>query len=140
MSLCRVRGQGRAHGRFARCVRVVVGIAVGCAVVGGVDGPGATPQVWADAPAVTDFGQAFTWEPGDVTYAWQPERPWRQAMFLTLYADGRQQVAVRSVHADAVVSFAAEHPCWRLDNSLTWWFNLPVYVREVQGTSDERVL
>lgn len=84
-----------------------------------------TPQVLADVPAVTDFGQDAA------TPVVTSDDHGAQAIFLTLYADGREQWEVRQVREDAVVSFAGEHPVWRLDHGLMWFLHMPVYIREV---------
>ncbi|GGJ06210.1 hypothetical protein GCM10010885_14200 [Alicyclobacillus cellulosilyticus] len=91
----------------------------------------------ADVPAVTDFCAGFVPAAERTGYAasadgrGQPGGAGR-ALFVTLYADGRHQEVVRFVAGDAVVSFAGEHPAWRLDHGLMWFVQMPVYVREVQ--------
>lgn len=87
------------------------------------------PHALADTPAATDFGQRLA-EPmlsdSDGT---------THAMFVTLYSDGREQVEVRMARGDSVAAFAAEHPGWRLDNGMTWFMQMPVYVRELSETA-----
>lgn len=89
----------------------------------------AVQPAFADTPAVTDFGTVSE----AVQDAWHQDRPTQShyAMFLTLYQDGRRQVDVRPIHSDEVVSFRTEHPNWELSPELTWFINMPVYVKEV---------
>ncbi|MCL6632313.1 MAG: hypothetical protein K6T63_06710 [Alicyclobacillus herbarius] len=137
MSRCRARGHGLAASGRGRCARMWMQVFIGgTAVLLGACA--AAPRAWADTPAVTDFDQRAAVSPQAAQDAWIADAPERQAVFLTLYGDGRGELAVRPVRTDAVVSFAAEHPCWRLDHSLTLWFHLPVYVREVPGPGSER--
>lgn len=84
----------------------------------------------ADAPAVTDFGQ------DEVQTVFAPGVEASSAMFLTLYGDGHNEWMVRPVHGDAVVSFAGEHAAWRLDHGLSWFVQMPVYVRVVEPVSN----
>lgn len=83
--------------------------------------------VWADAPAVTDFG-------GDAVAAAssQPDTN-HYAVFLTLYQDGHQEWMVRPISDDAIVSFRASHSSWELNHPLMWFLNMPVYVKEIQS-------
>ncbi|WP_067930767.1 hypothetical protein [Alicyclobacillus kakegawensis] len=136
MSRCGARGRRPAVLGRSRRGRVWIRLLIGGAAVWAAAFT-ATPRVWADAPAVTDFDQAQV-SVERAADAWAVDGPWRRAVFITLYGDGRGQLTVRPVATDAVVSFAAEHPCWRLDNSLTLWFHLPVYVREVPNLSSQR--
>ncbi|QSO52476.1 hypothetical protein JZ785_00475 [Alicyclobacillus curvatus] len=81
---------------------------------------------FADTPAVTDFGQveatpALTSHSGG----------FRQAVFLTLYPDGRSHSEVRGVKDDAENTFVGEHPTWQFDGTLTWFLQMPVYVRQL---------
>ncbi|MCL6594524.1 MAG: hypothetical protein K6T31_11145 [Alicyclobacillus sp.] len=85
------------------------------------------PQwAWADIPAVTDFGQSSR-----ATPAWSQPGPGhaRAALFLTLYPDGQSQVQICPVGEDAVAGFLGEHPVWHWDAGLTWFMQMPVYVR-----------
>lgn len=91
----------------------------------------AWPHVaFADTPAPTDFGQAElssqAVEPAFVSNA-------SQAMFLTVYDDGRNVMEVRRVRGDAINAFAGDHLAWRLDDRMTWLIQMPVYVRELSG-------
>lgn len=84
--------------------------------------------VFADTPAVTDFGQdtpMSTWTAGS--------NDWGPAVFLTLHADGSGDSQVRLVHDDAQNTFLGEHPGWHLDHRLTWFVQMPVYVRDLSG-------
>ncbi|WP_067923322.1 hypothetical protein [Alicyclobacillus shizuokensis] len=136
MSRCRACGKWPAVAGRSRCGRMWIRLAIGSAAVLAAVFT-AAPRAWADAPAVTDFDQAQV-SVERAADAWTVDAPRRRAVFLTLYGDGRGQLTVRPVATDAVVSFAVEHPCWRLDNSLTLWFHLPVYVREVPDLSSQR--
>jgi hypothetical protein len=84
----------------------------------------------ADAPAVTDFG-------GDSILAYQTESAdaGHRAMFLTLYEDGREELIVRPIMDDAVVSFQSDHAAWQLNHPLMWFLNMPVYVKQIQDTA-----
>lgn len=105
--------------RSAACV------AAAAAAVWAVTGM-AGPVVYADAPAVTDFGldEALpVWASADAAGD--------RAVFVTLYPDGRGQWQVHHVRGDAIVGFAGEHPAWQLDPGLMWFVQMPVYVRHV---------
>ena len=80
----------------------------------------------ADTPAVTDFGQADV-----VPASMMRENGWRQAVFVTLYPDGSGKSEVRGVRDDAENTLLSEHPSWQLDHSLTWFVQMPVYVRQL---------
>lgn len=97
----------------------------------GCNGPGQQAVAYADAPAVTDFGQSYA----EAAMADGGNHP--HAVFLTLYADGRQQCEVRTVQDDAIVSFAGEHPAWRIDHGLTWFVRMPVYVRQLTASQTQ---
>lgn len=86
------------------------------------------PVVRADTPAVTDFGQV------DIapTVTSVPSA-WKQAMFVTLYPDGWSQSEVRGVTDDAENTLLGPHPSWQLDRRLTWFVQMPVYVRELSS-------
>jgi hypothetical protein len=92
-----------------------------------VSGLGQAP-VYADSPAITDFGL------DESISAFRPlsHRP-SNAMFLTLYDDGRHQVEVKQIQGDSVALFTNANPAWRLDGSLMWFVKMPVYVREVRS-------
>jgi hypothetical protein len=81
--------------------------------------------VYADVPAVTDFGQP------EVEAAMTSGGPSAKAVFLTFYEDGHGQVEIRNVRNDAMASFAGDHPAWKLDESLHWFVQMPVYVKQV---------
>lgn len=102
-------------------------------LLGAVIVAGAITVAWphvafADTPAPTDFSQAEvasrTVEPAFVGNV-------SQAMFLTVYGNGREVMEVRPVRGDAVNAFAGDHPGWHLDNRMTWLIQMPVYVREL---------
>lgn len=96
------------------------------------------PTVLADTPAVTDFGQSDT----TVQPAWQQELQTspQYAVFLTLYHDGRRQMDIRPIQGDAVVSFRTDHPAWELSPTLMWFWDMPVYVREIDEPADATTL
>lgn len=81
--------------------------------------------VYADVPAVTDFGQQ------EVQMTMTKPEPSAKAVFLTFYDDGHGQVEIRSVRNDAMASFAGDHTAWKLDESLRWFVQMPVYVKQV---------
>lgn len=83
--------------------------------------------VRADSPAITDFGQDME------SPVFSSRALYKDALFLTLYQDGREDCQVRAVPDDAVVSFAGQHKVWNLDGSLTWFWQMPVYVRIVHS-------
>lgn len=102
-------------------------------LLGAVSVAGAISLAWphvafADTPAPTDFSQA---ELGSRTV--EPAFVGRvsQAMFLTVYSNGREVMEVRPVRGDAINTFAGDHLAWRLDNRMTWLIQMPVYVREL---------
>lgn len=84
-------------------------------------------SVRADSPAVTDFGQDLE------SPVFSSRGLYKDALFLTLYQDGREDCQIRAVPDDAVVSFAGQHKAWSLDGSLTWFWQIPVYVRIVHS-------
>lgn len=90
-------------------------------------GLGACPsRALADCPAVTDFGQSEA-----VTASTAHSHAFKQAVFVTLYPDGTSESQIRLVHDDAVNTMVSEHPSWRLDDRLTWFVQMPVYIREL---------
>lgn len=94
----------------------------------GLTGRG-VPQVLADSPAITDFGL----DESDVpVLAVAGQRP--DAVFLTLYGDGRRHLEVKSIDGDAVVGFVGQHSAWRRDDALSWFVQMPVYVRVILRT------
>ena len=86
------------------------------------------PIALADTPAVTDFGQAEA-TPALTSHS----GGWRQAMFLTLYPDGRSHSEIRGVKDDAENTLMGDHPTWQLDGTLTWFLQMPVYVRQLSS-------
>ncbi|MCF8565205.1 hypothetical protein LLE49_10815 [Alicyclobacillus tolerans] len=87
------------------------------------------PVACADTPGITDFGQ------GALAASVGSTKP-SQALFVTLYPDGREQIEVRTIQDDAMVSYASEHSPWRLDGGLMWFVQMPVYVRELTSTGE----
>jgi hypothetical protein len=107
---------------FANCA--VGGIATGLFLMCGAL---FLPQVaCADTPSVSDFGQPVT------AQAWATVQSHPQpAAFVTLYPDGRGSIQVRQIADDTLNAFATESSSWRMDHGLTWFVQMPVYVKEV---------
>ncbi len=84
-------------------------------------------KAFADAPSVSDFGQTVAEQAWVAAVPVQP----RRAAFVTLYPDGRSSVELRQIGDDTLNAFAAEWTCWRMDHGLTWFVQMPVYVKEV---------
>jgi tryptophan 2,3-dioxygenase len=84
-------------------------------------------QAFADAPSVADFGQSAAEQAWAATVSAQPKR----AAFVTLYPDGRSSIEVRQIGDDTLNAFATEWTCWRMDHGLTWFAEMPVYVKEI---------
>ena len=97
-------------------------------VVAAVVVSGWTTLAYADSPAVTDFCQ----DTAATTMTQQAQGS--RALFITFYPDGREQMEVRSIQGDAIVSFAGEHPAWKFDAGLMWFVQMPVYIREFGNT------
>lgn len=91
---------------------------------------GGLSLAFADSPAVTDFGQ------DSAATAMTERGTHSQALFLTLYPDGREQIEIRTVHGDAVTGFAGEHPGWKLDSGLMWFVQMPVYIRDLSNRDE----
>jgi hypothetical protein len=88
----------------------------------------AQTPVYADSPAITDFGldaSVSAFRPASLRSS--------NALFLTLYDDGRHQVEVKQIQGDSVALFSNASPAWRLDGGLMWFMRMPVYVREVKS-------
>ncbi len=85
------------------------------------------PQVAsADTPSVSDFGQPVTEQ------AWSNVQAHHQrAAFVTLYPDGSGSIQVRQIADDTLNAFATESSSWRMDHGLTWFVQMPVYVKDV---------
>lgn len=98
-------------------------------LTGGITALWAAPVALADTPAVTDFGQVET-----APVSTSPDKSGQQAVFLTLYPDGRSHSEVRGVTDDSENAMVADHPSWELDHSLTWFVQMPVYVRTLTST------
>ncbi|GMA51922.1 hypothetical protein GCM10025857_32790 [Alicyclobacillus contaminans] len=80
----------------------------------------------ADVPSIADFGQT-----ADVPAFDRAGGHTRQAAFVTLYPDGRCSVQIRSIADDTVNAFWTESAAWRMDHGLTWFTEMPVYVKEI---------
>ncbi|RIV28642.1 hypothetical protein D2Q93_02545 [Alicyclobacillaceae bacterium I2511] len=80
----------------------------------------------ADSPALTEFGQLM-----DTPTFSAVRSSGNPAAFLTLYGDGHGQWEVHQVTDDAVTGFSGEHGSWRIDKTLTVFFQMPVYVRDI---------
>jgi len=79
----------------------------------------------ADTPAITDFSKAHQVNlnvKSDVL---------SQALFITLYGDGRQQILLKLIPDDAVAGFTTGHSSWKLEPGLMWLIQMPVYVRQL---------
>jgi len=114
--------------------RVQQGRRFACAVVGiasAVVVSGSSTLAYADSPAVTDFGQDAA------ATVMSPQPQGSRALFITFYPDGRQQIEVRVIQGDAIVSFAGEHPSWKLDLGLMWFVQMPVYTREFTNVATQ---
>lgn len=125
-----IRSGDKLHRRRWVDASSIACLVVGLMCVASLLGP---VVAYADAPAITDFGQTtvqpvMTAHPHSAT-------SFSQAAFMTLYADGHGQVEIRGVHNDAMASFAGDHPAWKLDEGLKWFMQMPVYVKEISSQS-----
>lgn len=95
--------------------------------------------VYADAPAVGDFGQPVNHHRQGGGDAGHPHH--QNALFVTERSSGRCAMVERSVADDAITAFAGEHPAWQLNVGLSWYFMEPVYEKNtsVAETHDGRV-
>lgn len=95
----------------------------------------ATVSVYADTPAASDFGQ------GEYVMALNSATDsWSQAVFVTFYPDGHGEMQMRMVRGDAENTLVGDHPGWHLDHSLTWFVQLPVYVRQLSEQNSSGML
>jgi hypothetical protein len=89
------------------------------------------PVAWADAPAVTDFGQDIVQPVHRPAGGRDAAEPLRCALFLTWTADGVTDVQLRWIRDDAVVGFSGAHPAWQPNEGLRWYLQMPVYERHL---------
>ncbi|MCL6454428.1 MAG: hypothetical protein K6T78_12540 [Alicyclobacillus sp.] len=113
----------RKPGRVGRCLAGLAAAVCATAMVSV-----APVRTSADVPASTDFGQDAY-----VPALQAPTGGWCRAVFVTLYPDGRSAAEVRTVRNDAENTFAGDHPGWYRDDRLTWFVQMPVYVRQLTG-------
>ncbi|TDY51065.1 hypothetical protein C7445_10156 [Alicyclobacillus sacchari] len=88
--------------------------------------------VRADTPSLTDFGQSD--RPTHV------HRTLHTALFVTESREGTVAWEEHRVRDDAIVAFVAEHPVWRLNVPLSWYFMEPVYERNAAQGAQQREL
>ncbi|SDW01578.1 hypothetical protein [Alicyclobacillus hesperidum] len=88
--------------------------------------------VRADTPSLTDFGQR------DVPL--HAQRHLHSALFVTESDEGTVAWEEHGVRDDAIVAFVAEHPAWRLNVPLSWYFMEPVYERHAAQDGEQREL
>ncbi|WAH38420.1 hypothetical protein [Alicyclobacillus dauci] len=82
--------------------------------------------VYADSPAMVDFGQTVPLSPKAIQQ-WASDE--KHALFVTEVKGGECHVEEHIVHDDAITAFVSEHPAWQLNALLTWYFVEPVYQR-----------
>lgn len=87
--------------------------------------------VFADTPAVVDFGQNMS------TFDGHSVDKMENALFVTKSATGGCRIESRAVVDDAIIGFAGEHPAWQLNVPLTWYFMEPVYERNLSTLQEE---
>jgi hypothetical protein len=85
-------------------------------------------QVYADCPAVQDFGQ----QKSGVRIG--EARAYR-ALFVTEAEKGICKLEEHRIHDDSITGFAGEHPAWRLNVPLTWYFLETVYERNTSNAN-----
>ena len=117
--------EGVADWVVAKFVVLVLSITAIFCIAQGIWGP---QRVWADSPAVNEFGQ-----PMDVSAFQSARARENPAVFVTLYGDGHGQWEFHRVTNDAVTGFCGEHGPWRFDNALAAFFQMPVYVRDLSS-------